>query len=219
MDDLERLAAVTSERGRGRTSSNFVRGSPRSAISSPPPAQQTGCLTRILAILCMAVLGVTLLGWLMQSNKQPDRPTRSALEATRAQQDRSADHTNRDEEFENREPGRTAPGDDRLGLNREETETIGQRMIAQKLEELDRMRSLPSFKQRGFGTGGPHHHWLIDVKRLRDDGRLSFSEKVAAGDLLTIGLHYATHEGRDDKVTTDLRGYILEILDSDDGPG
>ncbi len=83
-------------------------------------------------------------------------------------------------------------------------------------ESLQEFKDTPSFQKYGFGVGGPYHWWLETLDEYRaDDDHASFSEKLAAGDLRTIGLEYVFHYGHETEITQALKSMIEESLYAD----
>ena len=69
------------------------------------------------------------------------------------------------------------------------------------------------FHEVGFGTCCEYHKCQSRVKVLRDDPRLTLSEKVAAGDLLTLGLEYMKTKGKENNYTQFANESIKEVLE------
>ncbi|MXY39025.1 MAG: hypothetical protein F4160_06620 [Rhodospirillaceae bacterium] len=71
-------------------------------------------------------------------------------------------------------------------------------------DELMVMKGMESFRTLGFGTGGPHNRWLMDVKRLRsenNDLKLLTNWNVSFSELLVLGLSYVSTKGLETEQT------------------
>lgn len=80
-------------------------------------------------------------------------------------------------------------------------------------ESLQEFKDTPSFQKYGFGLGSPHRWWLETLDEYRADSEnASFAERIAAGDLRTLGLEYVFRRGRETEVTRLLQPMIEESL-------
>lgn len=100
-------------------------------------------------------------------------------------------------------PVRTPP----LDQTAERAREAERKFVRQKLAELDSFRKKPTFRQFGFGRGGPHYRWLEEVKARWDQPRPS----VVVGDLLNLGMDYVSTQGQDTEDTRIVREEIAKF--------
>ena len=89
--------------------------------------------------------------------------------------------------------------------------TPGQKFLRTKLKDLQSFKSDAKFHEFGFGRGGPYFAWLESVEAQRDSDELSLRERVAVGDLATLGLEYIQTKGRENRSTRAIRSEINTV--------
>lgn len=90
--------------------------------------------------------------------------------------------------------------------------TAGQTFISAQLAELDSFKSNPNFHKFGFGRGGPYYRWLSTMNDKKESSSFSTFERVAVGDLQTLGLEYSRTNGRENEYTQFARSQIVAVV-------
>jgi len=84
----------------------------------------------------------------------------------------------------------------------------------QKLyNELMGFKHDAGFHRVGFGVCCIYNKWKLKVEGLRNRSDLSTTEKIAAGDLLMLGLEYMETKGKENDYTRFAREAITETLE------
>ncbi len=71
-------------------------------------------------------------------------------------------------------------------------------------DKLMKFKDTPDFKKFGFALGGSNRSWLKKVEYL-----YRTTKKETYGHLMTLGMHYATSQGKETKITKALRNKLL----------
>ena len=91
--------------------------------------------------------------------------------------------------------------------------TTGQQFLESKLAELDSFKSDPKFHRLGFGIGGPFGSWLESVESKGNSPDFGFLERVAVGDLDTLGIEYISTKGGENDYTRYARRQIMKVIE------
>ena len=79
-------------------------------------------------------------------------------------------------------------------------------------DELMEFKDDPEFHKVGFGVCCKYNKWQLRVKALKNNTNLTMLEKVAAGDLLMLGLEYMETKGKENDYTKFAREAITDSL-------
>ena len=86
--------------------------------------------------------------------------------------------------------------------------------LKQLYYELMNFKDDAEFHIVGFGVCCRYNKWKLRVEALRDSNKLkTISEKIAAGDLLTLGLEYKNTKGKENDYTRETKGLIVECFE------
>jgi hypothetical protein len=80
------------------------------------------------------------------------------------------------------------------------------------LSELMALKGKQTFIRFGFGQGGPHHEWLVEVQAEHDAKRFGQRERIAVGDLFSLGLEYVKTRGKENDYTRFARREIEQAI-------
>jgi hypothetical protein len=90
--------------------------------------------------------------------------------------------------------------------------TEAQRFVRQRYQELLKFKSSAEFHHFGFGRGGPYCPWLESVEAGQNDRSYSGAERVAIGDLQTLGLEYVKTRGAENDYTRFVNAQIQQAI-------
>lgn len=89
----------------------------------------------------------------------------------------------------------------------------GRDYLRSRLAELDGFKDTPSFRRNGFGSGAPYR-WMIDLgMRQGQAGAYTRRERTAMGDMMLLGLEYASLNGGENNYTRFSRRAIQACID------
>lgn len=88
----------------------------------------------------------------------------------------------------------------------------GDTELKELYNELMEFKDDPHFHQVGFGVCCKYNKWQLRMKALRNNTNLTTLEKIAAGDLLMLGLEYMETKGRENDYTRFAREAISDSL-------
>jgi hypothetical protein len=91
-------------------------------------------------------------------------------------------------------------------------DTPGKKFIRQHYAELLKFKGSDSFKEFGFGTGGPHNKWLVSVERAREEKNFPLKERFALSDTFGLGFAYLASKGAENEKTKYFRAEIEKVL-------
>ena len=72
------------------------------------------------------------------------------------------------------------------------------------LNELLEFKDTKDFKKYGFAIGGPFNVWFKKAENLYNE-----TNKAKYGHLMTLGMHYATSQGKETKITKKLKKELM----------
>lgn len=80
--------------------------------------------------------------------------------------------------------------------------------------ELLEIKGKPDFKKFGFGAGGPHNKWLLEVQDFKNnpDSDLLLKKGVLIGELEQLGLAYASSMGKETEVTKNFNKIFSNLI-------
>jgi len=81
--------------------------------------------------------------------------------------------------------------------------------------QLLKFKDSATFKDVGFGTGGPHNRWLTDLESVRKTNNYERNERIALGDLLNLGMEFLKTHGAENDYTKFARKEIEKVIGPD----
>lgn len=91
----------------------------------------------------------------------------------------------------------------------------GQLFLTSMLLDLDSFRGSEEFRIKGFAQSSKHKRWLDEmqaVKQSPDFAKFTQAERIAVGDLETLGFRYMQNRNQEEEYTRFARAEIKRVL-------